>query len=84
MVRASGSENYFEFLLVVTQPSVVGEALRFQNFCRTGLAKHRVEDMGMFDIGTTRYGGDFDVADQNSPHAQLVMMVGPNKRVLEV
>jgi hypothetical protein len=43
-----------------------------------------VEDMGMFDIGTTRYGGDFDVADQNSPHAQLVMMVGSNKRVLEV
>lgn len=40
--------------------------------------------MGMFDLGATRYGGDFDVTDRNSPHAQLVMMVGSNKRVLEV
>lgn len=40
--------------------------------------------MGMFDLGTTRYGGDFDVTDQNSPHAQMVRMVGSNKHVLEV
>jgi 2-polyprenyl-3-methyl-5-hydroxy-6-metoxy-1,4-benzoquinol methylase len=40
--------------------------------------------MGMFDLGATRYGGEFDGTDQNSPHVQLLRMVGSNKRVLEV
>jgi hypothetical protein len=70
------NENYFESFLLVNEPSVSGTEVRFLNSGRPGWPKYRAEDMGMFDLGTTRYGGDFDGTDQNSPHVQLLRMVG--------
>ena len=38
----------------------------------------------MFSRGTAVYGGDLDLSRHNSPHVQLIKMVGANKKVLEV
>ncbi len=40
--------------------------------------------MGMFTRGATKYGGSIDMSASNSPHVELLRMVGRNKRVLEV
>jgi 2-polyprenyl-3-methyl-5-hydroxy-6-metoxy-1,4-benzoquinol methylase len=40
--------------------------------------------MGMFSQGTVKYGGELDITAKNSPHVELLKMVGPNKRVLEI
>ena len=40
--------------------------------------------MGLFSSENMCYGGEVDITARNSPHAELVRLVGENKHVLEV